>query len=79
MQILDLENNAIEEISGLDHLINLKVLLISNNQIFEIKGMGNLNKLECLHLWGNLFSGSHLYILDKLGGISECGPHVNDP
>lgn len=50
---LDLSDNQISEIKGLENLTNLKVLRLKNNFISEIKGLNNLKKLEILDLSNN--------------------------
>jgi len=47
---LFLNNNHIEEISGLDHLVQLRHLDLSFNAIAEIKGLNSLN-LNVLSLY----------------------------
>jgi len=47
---LFLNNNRIEDISGLDHLIHLRHLDLSFNRIVEIKGLHSLN-LNVLSLY----------------------------
>jgi protein phosphatase 1 regulatory subunit 7 len=39
LRILALQNNSIEEISGLDGLVNLEELYLSNNRITTIGGL----------------------------------------
>jgi len=50
---LYLLGNQIEEIKGLEHLINLQELLLNQNQITEIKGLENLEKLQMILLRDN--------------------------
>ena len=45
---LDISDNQIEKIEGLDKLINLKFLKISYNPISKIEGLDNLVSLENL-------------------------------
>jgi len=47
---LFLNNNQIEDIAGLDHLIHLRQLDLSFNRIAEIKGLNSLN-LNVLSLY----------------------------
>jgi len=51
---LDLSNNRITEIKGLDRLENLKKLNFKNNYLGKIEGIDKLKKLERLDLSGNL-------------------------
>lgn len=53
---LCLDNNFIEEIAHLDHLVNLKWLDLSFNKIKKIQGLDNLTKLEDLSLYSNKIS-----------------------
>nr|CAD7577730.1 unnamed protein product [Timema californicum] len=62
---LDLYDNQLERISGLDTLINLRVLLIGKNRIRRIEGLSVLSKLEVLDLHGN-----QIY---QVGGLSTLG------
>jgi len=53
---LDLSNNKINEIKGLDKLTTLEFLDLSYNQISEIKGLDNLKNLKFLDLRNNKIS-----------------------
>uniref|UniRef100_A0A3Q4GCS4 Dynein regulatory complex subunit 3 n=1 Tax=Neolamprologus brichardi TaxID=32507 RepID=A0A3Q4GCS4_NEOBR len=53
---LELNNNAIEKIQGLDHLINLTWLNLSFNKIEKIEGLECVQKLEVLNLSNNKIS-----------------------
>ena len=50
---LELSNNKITEIKGLDNLTQLNTLSIRNNQITEIKGLENLTQLNTLSIRNN--------------------------
>ena len=50
LQILNLGNNQITEIKGLDNLVNLQTLDLYQNQIREIKGLDKLVNLQTLYL-----------------------------
>lgn len=50
---LFLDNNLIEEISGLDDLVHLEWIDLSFNRIQRIQGLDFLMKLEVLALYGN--------------------------
>lgn len=50
---LDLRNNQITKIEGLDHLTNLTMLSLGNNQITKIEGLENLTNLTTLWLVSN--------------------------
>ncbi|UCC18402.1 MAG: leucine-rich repeat domain-containing protein [Promethearchaeota archaeon] len=51
---LDLSNNRITEIKGLENLKNLKKLSLRDNYIERINGLENLHNLEFLDLSGNI-------------------------
>jgi len=51
---LDLSNNQITKIEGLESLKNLKKLNLKNNYIKSIEGIEELKKLEILDLSGNM-------------------------
>ena len=53
---LCLDNNLIEEIINLDHLVHLRWLDLSFNKIKKIKGLDNLKELEDLSLYNNKIS-----------------------
>ncbi len=50
LQELDLSENNITKIYGLDNLVNLQLLDLSNNEIIEIEGLDNLVNLQTLDL-----------------------------
>ncbi|XP_026213735.1 dynein regulatory complex subunit 3 [Anabas testudineus] len=56
LTMLYLNNNLIEKIEGLDHLINLTWLNLSFNRIGKIEGLESLQKLEVLNLSNNRIS-----------------------
>jgi len=62
---LDLSNNRITEIKGLDRLEHLKKLNLKNNYIGKIEGIDKLKNLEVLDLSGNM-------------GIKEIPDSLND-
>ncbi|XP_067004764.2 leucine-rich repeat-containing protein 49 [Anabrus simplex] len=62
---LDIYDNQLDRVSGLDSLINLRVLLMGKNRIRRIEGLNGLNKLEVLDLHGN-----QIY---QVGGLSALG------
>ena len=51
---LNLSNNKIVHIQGLDQLTELSILDLSGNQIKEVNGLQNQNKLTLLNLSNNL-------------------------
>jgi hypothetical protein len=60
---LNLNNNAITKIEGIDKNLNLEVLHLSHNNIEEIHNLDDLNLTE-LYLFGNNIR--YAYSLDKL-------------
>ncbi|MEQ2240354.1 hypothetical protein ILYODFUR_013937, partial [Ilyodon furcidens] len=66
---LDLNNNLIEKIWGLDHLTNLTWLNLSCNRIKNIEGLESLQKLELLNLSNNQIS--LLNNMDTLENLSH--------
>ncbi len=51
---LDLSNNRISEIEGLENINNLKKIYLKNNYIERIEGLEGLNNLELIDLSGNI-------------------------
>ena len=51
--MLELFNNNISKIEGLDNLTKLSILDLRNNQIDTIQGLDNLNNLEGLGISNN--------------------------
>uniref|UniRef100_A0A8P4K0A3 Dynein regulatory complex subunit 3 n=1 Tax=Dicentrarchus labrax TaxID=13489 RepID=A0A8P4K0A3_DICLA len=66
---LDLNNNHIEVIEGLDRLVNLTWLNLSFNIIEKIEGLESLRKLEVLNLSNNRISV--IENLDTLENLSH--------
>jgi len=56
MEVLDLSNNNIKKLDGIENFINLKILKLNNNRISQIEGLENLKKLQSLSLRNNLIS-----------------------
>lgn len=52
-RVLDLSNNRIKEIEGLEELINLEKLFLSSNRINKISNLNHLSKLKLLELGDN--------------------------
>ncbi|MBN2180889.1 MAG: leucine-rich repeat domain-containing protein [Sedimentisphaerales bacterium] len=74
-KVLHLDNNEIEDIWGLAHLIELTELNLSNNKIDDIEALEKLTELKALDLSNNEISDiSPLFKLDKLEylDIKEC-------
>lgn len=66
-RVLDLSNNRIKEIEGLDELINLEKLFLSSNRINKISNLNHLSKLKLLELGDNKIKV--IYILNNLHNI----------
>ncbi len=83
---LDLSNNDIINMEGLESFPNLKTLKLNNNQITKLRGIKNLNNLENLFLRGNRVSEivgvenfTHLKHIDLSGNsvITEIPEELN--
>uniref|UniRef100_A0A3P8WD61 Dynein regulatory complex subunit 3 n=1 Tax=Cynoglossus semilaevis TaxID=244447 RepID=A0A3P8WD61_CYNSE len=68
---LDLNNNMIERIEGVDHLRNLTWLNLSFNRIKKIEGLDSLTKLELLNLTDNKISA--IENMDSLQKLTNFG------
>ncbi|VDN13009.1 unnamed protein product [Dibothriocephalus latus] len=76
---LQLNNNHIEKIEGLDHLVNLLWLDLSFNEITSITGLSNLVKLQDLSLHkNNISSISNLHAFEKLQVFSIGGNKLSE-
>ena len=65
LQILNLDNNRITEIKGLDNKYNLQELDLSSNMITEIQNIDKLLKLQHLYLHNNMITKILLTILNN--------------
>ena len=63
---LDLYDNKIEEIFGINTLSSLRVLMLGKNRISKIENLNNLHKLDVLDLHGN-----KIRELENLSHLSE--------
>jgi internalin A len=61
LEEIDLFNNEIREIKGLDNLRNLKRINLSRNEISDVKGINHLKKLEYLNIRGNKINEPEKY------------------
>ena len=50
---LDLYNNRIERIQGLDTVTGLRVLMLGKNRLSKIEGLGGLSRIDVLDLHSN--------------------------
>lgn len=50
---LDARNRKVEDLEGIQHLVNLKVLNLNWNRIRDITPLKGLTSLKTLKLWGN--------------------------
>lgn len=66
LEKLQLDNNIIEKIENLDHLVNLKWLDLSFNRITKIEGLDKLVNLTDISLYNN-----RIEVLDGLGNCSK--------
>ena len=73
---LNLSNNQISKIEGLDSLLNLSELDLSDNRILKIEGLDSLWNLSKLNLDRNLIS--KLEGLDTLVNLSELNLPFNE-
>ncbi|KAI5709022.1 hypothetical protein M8J76_008307 [Diaphorina citri] len=74
---LDVYDNQIERISGLDALVNLRVLLLGKNRIKSIEGLKCLVRLEVLDLHGNQITQiSNLNTLGDLKVLNLAGNQI---
>ncbi|XP_070837741.1 dynein regulatory complex subunit 3 [Chaetodon trifascialis] len=74
---LDLNNNLIEKIEGLDCLVNLMHLNLSFNSIEKIDGLESLLKLEVLNLTNNKISViENMDTLEKLTHFCIANNHL---
>ena len=62
---LNVLENLITEIKGLEHLINLHTLYLQHNKIREIKGLETLINLQYLNLNDNPIREDERYLLGK--------------
>ncbi|GLH07241.1 Protein artichoke [Gryllus bimaculatus] len=74
---LDIYDNQLEKVSGLDYLENLRVLLMGKNRIRRIEGLNNLRKLEVLDLHGNqIYQVGGLTYLQELKVLNLAGNQI---
>ncbi len=64
---LQLDNNIIEEVCGLENLTQLEWLDLSFNNIEVISGLDKLNKLKDLSLANN-----HIQTIENLDSLCDC-------
>ncbi|XP_023723351.1 leucine-rich repeat-containing protein 49 isoform X3 [Cryptotermes secundus] len=74
---LDIYDNQLERITGLDSLENLRVLLVGKNRIRRIEGLNSVTKLEVLDLHGNQITQvSGLSALSELKVLNLAGNQI---
>ncbi len=56
LKIIDVQDNLVDKIEGMDSALNLKVLNLGYNRIKLIENLDNLIKLERLYLTSNFIS-----------------------
>ena len=64
---LDLSNNCLVNLEGLETLVRLKKLNLSNNKLENLKQLEKMESLESLHLEGNLIKNT-----DQLWPLKNC-------
>lgn len=78
---IDLQNNNISKIEGLENFSNLETLYLNNNQITDITPLSANKSLKYLNLKGNSgidgnksnYTGERLEALNKIGEILDRG------
>lgn len=76
---LQLDNNVIEKIEGLESLKNLEWLDLSFNNIEKIEGLENLTKLKDFSLFNNQISKlENMSFLENLEVFSIGNNQIND-
>ncbi len=76
---IDINNENLTDISGIEHFVNLESLLIENNQISDLSPLVNLTKLRFFYAYENQFSDiTPLANLTQLEIISIGKTQVND-
>ncbi len=75
--LLDLGDNQISEIRGLENLKNLKVLNLDNNFLTSVKGIEALLSLQELYLQYNGISKFPVDILVKFPYLEEVATEKN--
>ncbi|XP_039276071.1 uncharacterized protein LOC111044844 [Nilaparvata lugens] len=74
---LDIYDNQLDRIAGLDSLPNLRVLLMGKNRIRRMEGLKSLSKLEVLDLHGNQITQiSGLTMLNELKVLNLAGNQI---
>ena len=75
---LDIEYSEIEDIRGIENLINLRMLNLRENKISDISALKNLTNLKQLSLGGNKFSD--ISVLKNLVNLQilDLGQYYND-
>ncbi len=82
--MLDMSNQGIEDLNGIEFCINLTGLDLSDNELVDITDLGQLTSLEELYLSGNsIMSIDSIMLLDKLkkldlsfNNLDDIGPLV---
>ena len=64
--MIDLSNNQITKIQGLDNLASLEMLWLEYNKITKIEGLEKLTKLEILDIYKNKIPKSQYNKIDQL-------------
>lgn len=64
LKLLDLEQNRIQRISGIEFNLQIRILRLGKNQIKTIQNLNSLSKLNILDLKNNKIT--------KISGIENC-------
>ena len=57
LKILELSDSQLRDLRGLEHALNLEILVLRNNLIEDLSPLSGLNKLKRLDLSGNRIKG----------------------
>ena len=67
---LELSNNKIDSLNGLETLLNLQELFVDNNRIKNLEGIRNLKRLIILFLENNNIKDFKLSHIDSLTNLN---------
>ncbi len=77
--MLDMSNQGIEDLNGIEYCVNLTGLDLSDNELVDITDLGSLVLLEELYLGGNsILAVDGLMLLDKLEKIDLSFNSLDD-
>lgn len=64
LKILELSDSQLRDLRGLEHALNLEILVLRNNLIEDLSPLSGLNKLKRLDLSGNRIAGLKKNLVD---------------